>query len=220
MDVVKLIDDSTIYMPSSRLSLSAPVTLVQSYWGRVITLAFISYILLLYAVGKSFGVPLFDDSTGSRKLSGTCQEIDGDTSIRVFIRGMTFCAVLVQVWRTIIATTSRNATDGNTLPAYLLSLTVMCVCCCSELLQSNGLLNVVCTDALGVTFPIVYAVEWQVTVPTMTFLCTTMDPKKRSIFNQSDIYLFISAWLHIVSGVFIPLYGNRDVSIISMTVSL
>jgi len=133
---------------------------------------------------------------------------------------MTFCAVVVQTWRTIIATASRKLTDGNTLPVYLVSLTVMCICCCSEFLQWNGWLNVSCSNALGVTFPIVYAVEWQITVPMMTFLCTTMDPNKKTIFNRSDCYLFLSAWLHIVTGILVPLYANRDISIISITVSI
>jgi len=213
-------EEATIYMPSSRLLSRAPVTLVQTCWLAIILLAVSTYAGLLYAVGKSFGVPLFDDGTGSTKLSSTCQEINGDTNVRNFIRGMTFCAVVVQTWRTIIATASRKLTDGNTLPVYLVSLTVMCICCCSELLQWNGWLNVVCSNALGVTYPIVYAVEWQITVPTMTFLCTTMDPNKKTIFNRSDCYLFLNAWLHIVTGILIPLYANRDISIIATTVSL
>ena len=119
-----------------------------------------------------------------------------------------FSVILVQIIR-IIYTIVKDR-KSNYISIYMSSMVVMIINFSAEYLNISRNQNVHCTDVNGVTLPVIFFVEWHITLPAMIYLVLSLDSEKTKL-SLNDYSILISGAYTIITSILCNLVSNEIV---------
>lgn len=216
-------EDNTSFLRNSLASdLSVPATMLSKSWLNFATLTLSYYLSLVYFLMtySTDIVKYINDLRNPSQCSvdsDVCEYVSycrdytlnvSNNRLKDMFSAACFAIILMQIFRMVYIAFKDNR--SNYLSIYISSMVVMFINFSAEYLNISQNVNIQCTDANGVTIPVIFTMEWHITVPAMLYMVLALDSGKNTL-TYIDYKILICGVYTIVASMLCNLMNNKIV---------
>ncbi len=222
MDDIADEDTKSFLRKSLAKELAVPITMLSRHWMSFIVFTILYYLLIIFCLWNySTDIVKYVNDLRNPKECSTSDNVceytmycgaytltNTNNRLKDMFSSACFAIILLQIIRVFY--TALKDYNSNYLSIYMSSMVIMFINFSAEYLNISQNVNLQCTDVNGVTIPVIFAVEWHITVPAMIYLILSLDSEKLNL-SVADHKVLIAGVYTIIGSILCNLVTSKIV---------